>query len=131
MHFFGLKQLIKVPKRITSSSSTIIDQVLVSYRVRVTRHGVIDIRFSDHQLIYCTRKIFRIKRGSHKQIKLCLFKHYRVDLFERELSKLNFPNYQNYNDSNEAYNDFIQKIMEVIDNVALIKERRIKQNSQE
>ena len=109
MHFFGLKQLIKVPKWITSSSSTIIDQVLVSYPVRVTLQGVMDTGFSDHQLIYCTRKLFRTKRGS----------------------KLNFPNYQNYNDSNEAYNDFIQKIMEVIDKVALIKERRIKQNSQE
>ena len=41
-----------------------------------------------------------------------------VDLFEQELSKLNFPNYQNFNDINEAYNDFIQKIMNVIDKVA-------------
>ena len=45
--------------------------------------------------------------------------------------KLNFPNYQNYNEINEAYNDFIQKIMSVTDNVAPIKERRVKQNSQE
>ena len=33
-----------------------------------------------------------------------------VDLFEQELSKSNFPNYQNYNDTEKAYNDFIQKI---------------------
>ena len=45
--------------------------------------------------------------------------------------KLNFPNYQNYNEINEAYNDFIQKITSVIDKVAPIKERRVKQNSQE
>ena len=45
--------------------------------------------------------------------------------------KLNFPNYQSYNEINEAYNDFIQKIMSVIDKVARIKERRVKQNSQE
>ena len=32
-----------------------------------------------------------------------------VDLFEQELSKLNFPNYQNYNEINEAYNDIVQK----------------------
>ena len=31
-----------------------------------------------------------------------------VDLFEQELSKLNFPNYQNYNDINVAYNGFIK-----------------------
>ena len=81
---------------------------------------------SDHQLIYCTRKISRIKRGSHKQIQFRSFKHYTVDLFGQELSKLNFPNYQNYNEINEAYNDFIQKIMSVIDKVAPIKERQVK-----
>ena len=60
-----------------------------------------------------------------------MLKHYTVDLFEQELSKLNFPNYRNFNDINEAYNDFIQKIMNVIDKVAPLKERRLKQNSQE
>ena len=129
--FFGLKQLIKVPTRTTTSSSTIIDHILASYPERVTQCGVIDISLSDHQLIYCTRKISRIKRGSHKQIQFRSFKHYTVDLFGQELSKLNFPNYQNYNEINEAYNDFIQKIMSVIDKVVPIKERRFKQNSQE
>ena len=59
------------------------------------------------------------------------FKHYTVDLFEQELSKLNIPNYRKYNEINEAYNDFIQKIMSLIDKVAPIKERRVTQNSQE
>ena len=55
---------------------------------------------------------------THKQIQFHSFKHYTVDLFEQELSKLNFPNYQNYNQINEAYIDFIQKIMSVIDKFA-------------
>ena len=50
------------------------------------------------------------------------FKHYTVDLFEQELSKLNFPNYQNDNEINEAYNDLIQKFMSIIDKVAPTKE---------
>ena len=54
-----------------------------------------------------------------------------VDLFQQELSKLNFPIYQNFNDINEAYNNFIQKIMNVIDKIAPLKERQVKQNSQE
>ena len=71
--FFGLKQLVKVSTRITSSSSKIIDHILASYHQRVTQHGVIDIGLSDDRLIYCTRKISRIKRGSHKQVKFCSF----------------------------------------------------------
>ena len=117
-----LKQLIIVPTRVTTVSSTIIDHVLASFPERVTKSGVIDIGFSDRQLIYCTRKISRINRGSHKQTKFRSFKHYTVDLFEQELSKLNFPNYQNFNDINEAYNDFIQKIINVIDKVAPLKD---------
>ena len=49
-----------------------------------------------------------------------------VNLFEKELSKLNYPNYQNYNEINEVYNDFIQKIMSIIDKVAPMKESRVK-----
>ena len=54
-----------------------------------------------------------------------------VDLFEQEWSKLNFPNYWNFNDISKTYNDFIQKIMNVIDKVASLKEIQVKQNSQE
>ena len=54
-----------------------------------------------------------------------------ADLFKETLTSINFPNYQNFNDSTEAYDDFIQKIMVAIDKVAPIKERRIKHNSQE
>ena len=43
---------------------------------------------------------------------------------------MNFANYQNFNDAAGAYGDFIQKIMVAIDDVAPIKERRIKHNSQ-
>ena len=39
--------------------------------------------------------------------------------------------YRNSNDISEAYNDFIQKIMNIIDKVAPLKERQVKQNSQE
>ena len=44
---------------------------------------------------------------------------------------INFANYQNFNDATKTFDDFIQKIMVVIDKVAPIKERRIKHNSQE
>ena len=86
---------------------------------------------SDHQLTFCSRKLSRIKRGTNKHIKFRSFKHYSADLFKETLTSINFPNYLNFNDATEAYDDFIQKIMVAIDKVALIKERRIKHNSQE
>ena len=124
-----MRQLIKVPTRLTCNNATIIDYA--SYPERVTQQGIIDVGLSDHQLIFCKRKNSRIERGAHKHIKLRSYKHYSADLFKETLTSRNFPNYLNFNDATEAYDDFIQKIMVGIDKVAPIKERRIKHNSQE
>ena len=126
-----MHQLIKVPARITCNNATIIDHILASSPERVIEQGIIDVGLSDYQLIFCTRKISRIKRGTHKHIKFCLFKHYPADLFKEALTSTNVHNYLNFNDTTEAYDDFIQKFMVAIDKVAPIKERRIKHNSQE
>ena len=76
---FGLKQLIESPTRITCSSSSIINHILASFPNRVTQRGILNVALSDHQLIYCTRKITRIKRGGHKQVKFRSFKNYTID----------------------------------------------------
>ena len=86
---------------------------------------------SDHQLIFCPRKISRIKSGTHKHNKFHSFKNCSADLFEETLTSINFPNYHNSNDSTGAYDDLIRKIMVAKDEVAPIKERTIKHNSQE
>ena len=131
MHFFSLYQFIKAPTRITCNSTAVIDHTLASYPERVTQQRIFDVGLSDHQLIFCIRKLSRIKRGTHKHIKFRSFKHYLADLFKEFLTSINFSNYQNFNDATEAYDDFIQKTMVAIDKVAPIKERRIKHNSQE
>ena len=128
---FGLKQLIEFPARVTCSSSTIIDHILASFPNRVSQQGVIDVGLSDHQIIYCTRKISRIKRGTHKQIRYHSLKNYSADIYEEALGRVDFPNYHNFENINHTYSNFIQKFIGVIDLVAPIKSRRIKQNSQE
>ena len=115
---FSLNQLIKVLTRITCNSATILDYIFASYAQRFTQQGPIDAGFSDHQLIFCIRKISRIKKGTHKHIRFRSFKHYSPDLFKETLTSIYFPIYQNFNDANEAYDDFIQNIMVAIDKVA-------------
>ena len=92
---------------------------------------MLNVGLSDHQLIYCTRKITRIKRGGHKQIKFRSFKNYTIDGYEKALVEINFPEYKSFDSVNDAYSNFIQKLMEVIDKVAPVKNKRIKRNSQE
>ena len=120
---FGLKQPTEVPTRVTCSSSTIIDPILASFPNRVSQQGAIDVGLSDHQILYCTRKIFRIKRGTYKQIRCCSMKNYSADIYEDVLGRVDFPNYNNFENINDAYSNFIQKVMGVIDLVAPIKSR--------
>ena len=82
-----------------------IDHVLASYPERVTQQVIIDAGFFYHQLIFCTRNISRIKRGTHEHI----------NLFKETLTSINFPNYLNFNDASKAYGDVIQKIMVAIE----------------
>ena len=127
---FGLKQLIEITTRITYSNSSIIDHILASFPNRVTQREILNVGLSDHQLIYCARKITKIKRGGHKQIKFRSFKNYTIDGYEKVLVEINFPEYKNFDNVNDAYSNFIQKLTVVIDKVAPVK-NRIKRNSQE
>ena len=44
--------------------------------------------------------------------------------------KVNFPNYKLFNDVNEEYSNFFQKIRIVVDNIVPFKNKRIKANTQ-
>ena len=47
------------------------------------------------------------------------------------LQNMNFPNYQNYDNVNEAYTDLVIKITSALDKIAPLNEIRIKNSSQE
>ena len=51
-------------------------------------------------------------------------------MFLEALRKLNFPNYELFNDIDTAYKNFIQNIMAVTDNLSPSKNKRIKGTSQ-
>ena len=66
---FGLKQTTKSPTRITCRNASLIGHILASISSRISQHGISNVSVSDHQFIYCTRKINKIKTGCvHKNI---------------------------------------------------------------
>ena len=73
----------------------------------------------------------RIKTGGHKQITFRSFKNYTIGGYEKALVAINFPEYKKFDNVNDTYLNFIEKLTEVIDKVALVKSKRIKRNSQE
>ena len=58
-------------------------------------------------------------------------KHYTVNVFVEELQKVNFSNYERFSCIDAAYADFLNKFTKVVNEIAPIKEIRIKNNTQE
>ena len=66
---FCLKQLINAPTRIAQSSLSPLDHVLTNSSDQIPQASVVDVSLSDHQLIYCTRKVTQARFKKHKYIK--------------------------------------------------------------
>ena len=66
----------------------------------------------------------------HKKINFCSLKNYAGDAYKNAQRKINFPNYEYFEDVSWAYSDFFQELMTVIDNVAPCKTKRVKGNIQ-
>ena len=127
----GLKQIINSPTRVTDKSSSLLDHILTNSFPKISQHGVLDLGLSDHQLIYCTRKATRTKIHKHTFIKIRTFKNYAKQLFLDKLNKIKFPNYMEYENINAAYSHFVELITNIIDELAPVKEIRVRKDSQE
>ena len=51
-------------------------------------------------------------------------KNYSVDEYEKALDKVAFSNYEKYHDINKVYNNFFQKLIELVNNIAPLKTAR-------
>ena len=118
-------------------SETLIPQILTNSSEKVFQKGVIDVGISDHQLIYCTKKIKRIKHNMHNQIQVRSWKKWCAEIFTNALKTAQFQYYKIFSNVNFAYSDLLNKIWDTIDtsqkirSVAPTKEIRIKNKTQE
>ena len=91
---------------------------------------MLDHILTDYQIIYCTRKIKRIKHNVHNQIQDRSLKKYSAEIFTNALKIVQFPNCNIFSNVSVAYSDLLNDISDTMDSVAPIKEIRIK-NTQE
>ena len=130
MNLFGMTQLINCATRITLTSSSIIDLIFVSESANISQSGVLPIGFSDHQVIYCTRKLFRCKVGTHKSIKLRSCKHYDRTVFNNMLSDIDWNCVYSSKHVDEAWQYFTTHFCSILNRVAPLKEVRVKQRTE-
>ena len=100
------KQLINEPTRISESSSSIIDLIIVSDPERVTQSGVITCGLSDHNLIFCTRKVSRGQVSGKNVTQVRCMKSYDAVSFQKLLRDQDWFQVINCEDINAAWSNF-------------------------
>ena len=125
-----MKQLTKYQSRVTRNCFSFLEHLLASFPERVSQGGIIYLGISCDHLIYCTGKTGRIKSYSHKKISFHSLKNYSQKVCLEALEeKKRLPNYELFDDIDKAYENFIEKVEDFVDNVALSKKKRIKVTS--
>ena len=130
MNSFHLDQIITCPTRITESSCSTIDLILISDTSKISNSGVINSSISDHCIIYCCRKISKDVFGKHNTVKLRSLKNYDQEVFTNKLRNINWYLVTDCEDINKAWKMFSNLFMSVIDQVAPVKQVRLKQKTE-
>ena len=100
------KQLIRSPTRVAKTTSTLLGHILTHANEMVSHPGVLDIGLSDHKLVFCKRRKQKSKLYKHKTIKRRSLKKYSADKLCDKLKYVNFANYSEFDDANNAFVDF-------------------------
>ena len=110
------------PTRVSCNTSSLIDHILTNS----TESSIIDFGMSNHQLIFCTRKVKRAKFNKHSNIFLRSLTRCTFTVFLEVLQKINFSNYERFSGIDVTYHDFLDKFMKVVNEIASGEEIRIK-----
>lgn len=121
---------IEEPTRVCSSTQTIIDLVLVSEKTRIAESGVINYGFSDHSIVFCTRKIKKAVLNCHSSIRIRSLKRYSKEALDNCLNLINWSAVLQCIDVDKAWCSFKCMYLEVVDKLAPFKVVRIKQRTE-
>ena len=130
LRLFGLCQLLKQPTRVTPTSESVIDHIVTNQSDKICQSGTIHVGISDHALIFCTRKIVRGTFRGHNVVKVRSLKHYNRENLNLLLSNQNWAQVYECNNATTALEKFNNIMLSVIDQVAPVKEVRIKSNTE-
>ena len=118
LHFckvLGLEQLIMEPTSVDMHTKFILDLVLVTDSKKISSSGVLDIGISDHNVIFCTHKISKVKigSGSHHSIKLRCTIQDSKEAFECKLAEQDWSTVTDSNDADRTWELFKGKFLTV------------------
>ena len=121
---YNLTQVINEPTRITESSKSLIDIILVSNKNVVKESKVLPVSISDHDLVYVT---LNLKKTRAKPIYITTrsFKHYNCDAFKHDISLAPWSVTDSFDDVENKLNAFHLLFNPVLDKHAPVKRIKI------
>ena len=127
----GFTQLINEPTRLTPTTASILDHVIVNTNLRdkVKEHGVIDVGFSDHLITYCSRGINAMSLDVSNFKFIRSFRDYSPLKLNRELSKISWSNLLQSTDVNYCLAEFTRLFNSAVDVVAPSRRVRVRSRS--
>ena len=130
LRMFNFTQLITEATRVTSNSSTLIDNILSNSCEKICQSGTISIGLSDNFLTHMTRKIVKGQIGKHNFVRMRSLKHYNKDDFILKLSNMSWESVLMWFDVEMAWDSFKTIFHSVLDSVAPVKEVKFKQRTE-
>lgn len=130
MNMYNFSQIISDVTRVSKTSSSIIDLILISDTDKISQSGVLDLGISDHCLTYCTRKVLKTTINSHNTVKIRSMKNYNKETFQLNLLDVDWSSVLCSDNVIQAWENFKSIFMSAIDNIAPLKEVRIKQRTE-
>lgn len=121
----NLSQLIKSPTRITDTTESLLDVILVSSSTLVRRSGVINLPISDHLPVFVELKL-KLPKATQQSITTRSHKNYCTSLFTTDLARkanrlLTIFQGNEVNTKLDNFNDILQSTLDVHAPVKTIK----------
>ena len=129
-YMFNLKQLISNATRVAKNSQSAIDLIFCSDQEKICQSGVLCTGLSDHFITYCSRKVVKGQINKHKTIKIRSMKNFILESYKDKLNAIDWSSVLDCSNVSEAWYNFKTLLLQVIDDVAPIKEVRLKQRSE-
>ena len=124
----SLEHIITRPTRVTDQTATVVDRILTNSRDKISQSDVIDLRLTDHDLIYCIRKTSLPKSHKHNEIFVRSMKRLSAEKYLKILRQIVFLNYLTYTSLNDASSDFVHRFVGAINFIAPVKKIRVNAN---
>ena len=122
---FNLTQIISKPTRVTETSKSTIDLILVNNTHRIVQCDVLDASISDHHAIFCVIK-GGVKKLPPKVFEYRSFKNYEKKAFISDLEQVPWSVIEGVGDIDDAVFLWEKLFKDCADHHAPIKSRRVK-----